>query len=78
MATSKKSAFGTVPTNAKQQPQPFELHIEEQKLRDLKTLLQLSPVAKQTYENSLEDGRFGVSRKWMLGTKKFWEEEYDW
>lgn len=78
MATSKKRAFGTVPTDAKQQPQPFELHIEEQKLQDLKTLLRLSPVAKQTYENSLEDGRFGVSRKWMLDTKKFWEEEYDW
>ncbi|KAH3968001.1 hypothetical protein HBI56_050200 [Parastagonospora nodorum] len=73
--------FGSVPSGAKQQPMPFELHIKEQKLQDLKTLLRLSPVAKQTYENLQDDGshgRFGVSRKWVVDAKKYWEEEYDW
>ena len=78
MATTKDTAFDLVPANAKQQPKPFQLHINDRKLQDLKTLLRLSPIAKQTYENSQEDGRFGVSRKWMAETKKFWEEEYDW
>lgn len=78
MATIRPSPFGAVPANAQQLPTAFELHVEEQKLQDLRTLLRLSPIAKQTYENSQEDGIFGVSRTWMLDTKRFWEEEYDW
>ncbi|CAO2652562.1 Nn.00g008450.m01.CDS01 [Neocucurbitaria sp. VM-36] len=73
--------FSTVPTGAQQQPTPFELHIDESKLQDFKTLLRLSPIAKETYENLQDDGsygRFGVSRKWMADAKKYWEQEYDW
>ncbi|KAF2025722.1 alpha/beta-hydrolase [Setomelanomma holmii] len=77
--TSK--AYGTVPAGVKQQPEPFELHIDEQKLQDLKTLLRLGPVAKETYENLQDDGshgKFGVSRKWIIDAKKYWETEFDW
>ncbi|KAH7081019.1 Alpha/Beta hydrolase protein [Paraphoma chrysanthemicola] len=73
--------FGIVPAGAKQQPEPFELHIEDQKLDDLRTLLRLSPVAKETYENLQDDGshgKFGVSRKWLVDAKKYWEIEFDW
>jgi hypothetical protein len=73
--------FATVPATAKQQPAPFEFHVDEQKLQDLKTLLRLSPVAKETYESLQDDGgfgRFGVGRKWIVDAKKYWEEEYDW
>jgi microsomal epoxide hydrolase len=73
--------FGTVPVGAKQQPTPFELRVEDQKLQDLKTLLRLSPVAKETYENLQDDGshgKFGVSRNWIVEAKKYWEEEFDW
>lgn len=72
--------FGTVPAGATQQPKAFELHIEEKKLEDFKTLLKLSPVAKETYENQLDDGHgnFGVGRKWIVDAKKYWEEEFDW
>lgn len=75
------SNFSTVPEGAQQQPTPFELQIDESKLQDLKTLLRLSPVAKETYENLQDDGshgRLGVSRKWVADTKKYWEQEYDW
>lgn len=73
--------FGTVPASAKQQPTTFELHVDEEKLRDLKTLLKLSPIAKETYENLQEDGshgKLGVSRKWVIDAKKYWEEGFDW
>ena len=43
--------FSAVPVGAQQQPTPFELHIEEEKLQEFKTLLKLSPIAKETYEN---------------------------
>jgi microsomal epoxide hydrolase len=72
--------FGTVPAGATQQPEPFELHISDEKLEGMKTLLKLSPVAKETYENRLDDGhgKFGLGRKWIVDAKKYWEEEYDW
>jgi len=73
--------FGTVPAGAKQQPTPFELHVEDEKLQDLKTLLRLSPIAKETYENLQDDGghgQLGVSRKWVMDAKKYWENEFDW
>jgi microsomal epoxide hydrolase len=73
--------FSTVPAGAQQQPTPFELHIEEEKLHEFKTLLKLSPVAKETYENKQDEGshgKFGVSRKWIADAKKEWVEEYDW
>jgi microsomal epoxide hydrolase len=78
--TSAKS-FGNVPSGAKQPPTPFQLHIEDGKIQDLKTLLRLSPVAKETYENLQDDGshgKFGVSRKWVVDAKKYWEEDFDW
>ncbi|CBX99556.1 hypothetical protein IAQ61_005189 [Plenodomus lingam] len=78
--TSQKP-FSKVPEGATQQPTPFELHVDEQKLQDMKTLLRLSPVAKETYENLQDDGshgRFGVSRRWIADAKKVWEEEFDW
>jgi microsomal epoxide hydrolase len=78
--TSSKP-FAIVPAGAREQPEPFELHIAGRKLRDLQVLLKLGPVAKQTYENLQDDGghgEFGVSRKWVLDAKKYWEEEFDW
>ncbi len=70
--------FSTVPAGASQVPVPFELHIDEQKVQDFKTLLKLSPIAKKTYENVQENGEFGVSHKWMVDAKKHWQESFDW
>ncbi|KAL1594041.1 hypothetical protein SLS59_009072 [Nothophoma quercina] len=75
--TSSKD-FSSVPASASQKPTPFELHIDEQKLQDFKTLLKLSPIAKETYENTREDGELGVTRKWMLDAKKQWQDSFDW
>jgi microsomal epoxide hydrolase len=78
--TSSKP-FSTALAGAQQQPTPFEVHVEEQKLQDFKTLLKLSPIAKETYENLQDDGehgRFGVSRKWIVDAKKHWESGFDW
>ena len=78
MAPSKP--FGIVLKDA-QQITPFELHIEEEKLQEFKTLLKLSPIAKETYENKQDEGgygRFGISRKWIVDAKKEWLEKFDW
>jgi hypothetical protein len=73
--------FNKAPAGAQQQPTSFELHVEEQKLQDFNTLLKLSPVAKETYENTQIEGshgEFGVSRQWIIDTKKEWIEKFDW
>lgn len=75
--TSSKP-FSSVPAGANQEPTPFELHTDEQKLQEFKILLKLSPVAKQTYENLQEDGEFGVTQKWMVDAKKHWQDSFDW
>lgn len=78
--TSPKSA-SIVLKGAQPSPPPFELHVDEQKLQDFKTLLKLSPVAKETYENLQDNGshgKFGVSRKWIVDAKKHWQEDFDW
>lgn len=72
-------SFGVVPAGATQTPEPFELQTSDQKLNDFKTLLRLSPVARETYENSAQSGgKFGVTREWMLHAKNFWENHFDW
>ena len=78
MTTSQTLPYSTVPKAATQQPERFELHVEENKLEDFKQLLRLSPVAKDCYENRQQDRRFGVTREWMLNAKKHWENEFDW
>ncbi|CAA9960872.1 epoxide hydrolase [Pyrenophora teres f. maculata] len=73
--------FSTVPGGTQQQPTPFDLHVDEEKLQDFKTLLKLSPIAKETFENRQDEGghgKFGVSRKWIVDAKKQWMEGFDW
>ncbi|EDU43394.1 MhpC hydrolase or acyltransferase alpha beta hydrolase superfamily [Pyrenophora tritici-repentis] len=73
--------FSTVPGGAQQQPTPFDLHVDEEKLQDFKTLLKLNPIAKETFENKQDEGghgKFGISRKWIVNAKKQWMEGFDW
>lgn len=70
--------FSTLPEGAEQQHTPFQLRIDDGKLQEFKTLLKLSPIAKETYENLQDDGKFGVSRKWVQDAKDYWMNEFDW
>jgi len=73
--------FSDVPATAKHQPTPFDVHFDDNKLKNLKTLIRLSPVAKETYETQDPEGdewKFGVPRSWMLRAKEAWVEEFDW
>jgi microsomal epoxide hydrolase len=75
--------YSTLPANATGKIEPFEIHISNQELQDFETLLRLSPIAKDSYENQEvhkeKDFRgYGVTRQWMIKAKKYWEEEFDW
>ncbi|KGQ01800.1 hypothetical protein PAAG_11371 [Paracoccidioides lutzii Pb01] len=66
--------YSTVPSNAVKIPEPFRIEIPEQQLGEFKTQLRLSKIPMRTYESTQEDGRFGISHKWMMEAKRFWEE----
>lgn len=74
------SDFSKVPAGASLKPKPFTLHVEDQKLSDMKQLIKLSPLGPKTYENqqSTADRRFGMNYQWMEKAKESWLSEFDW
>ncbi|OAL17346.1 hypothetical protein AYO22_11713 [Fonsecaea multimorphosa] len=56
---------------------PLEIHIPDDAIEELKTLIRCSKIAGPTYENSFQGGTFGVSRQWLLEAKRKWED-FDW
>jgi microsomal epoxide hydrolase len=54
-------------------------HVDDKKLSDFKTLLELSPIGVPTYENTTRlDGQYGVGRQWLIDMKDTWVNKYDW
>ena len=71
--------YDTLPVNATLKPSKFEAHVPDEQLSDFKTLLRLSPVGPKTYENTTRtDGQYGIGRQWLIETKDYWQNEYDW
>ena len=72
--------YSTIPSGAKLKPTPYHVHIDQQKLDDMKQLIKLSPLGPKTYENQQDspDRRFGVSMKWMQQAKEQWTGSFDW
>lgn len=70
--------YGKVPASAKVQPKPFRAHVDEQKLKDFKELLRLSPIGVATFENTSNERRFGMERDWLINAKKVWQNDFDW
>lgn len=58
----------------------FKIAIDEQKLQDFKTLLRLSPLANDCYENqeAQKDQGLGVTREWLSTAKDYWLNEFSW
>ncbi|KAL9616566.1 MAG: hypothetical protein Q9160_008569 [Pyrenula sp. 1 TL-2023] len=75
--------FSTLPPSANASAStitPFTLSTPQSSLDELKTLLNVSKVAPQTYENSFakKEESYGVTREWMLGALGEWRGGYDW
>ena len=76
--SQKKDEFGTLPPNSHGDFRPFETHVSESEIENLKTLLRLSRLGPQTYENSLRDGRLGLSYDWLQHAVSEWSNTFDW
>lgn len=72
------SSYAQLPSGATLKPEKFTAHVSDEQLNDFKQLLKLSKIGPETYENLKEDRYFGVSRKWLADSKKYWETGYDW
>ncbi|KAK1574626.1 epoxide hydrolase [Colletotrichum navitas] len=70
-------AFGTLPGGVLKTPEKFTLRVPDQDLDEFKQLLQLSKIGPETWENKQDDGRFGVTRDWLIGVKDAWLK-FDW
>jgi microsomal epoxide hydrolase len=69
--------FSAVPTGAGSL-KPFELRIPEDEITRFKALLALSHISPETWENRQEDGRYGVSRAWLIKAQDVWLHSFNW
>ncbi|OKL55701.1 hypothetical protein UA08_09051 [Talaromyces atroroseus] len=69
--------YATVPAAARAAPKPFAISVPDEQLEELQTLLKLSKLAPPTYEGSQDDGRLGVSTKWLTAARDEWKK-LDW
>ena len=56
----------------------FRAHVDEEKLRHFKALLELSPIASPVFENTSAGRRYGMTREWLADAKNFWLNEFNW
>lgn len=64
----------SVPASAK----PFTLSVSDENLAEFRQLLRLSKLAPVTWESLQEDGRFGITHKWIAASRHYWLNNYDW
>jgi hypothetical protein len=59
---------------------PFTVHISEDSLIQLDTLLNITPIAEPTYETSLPDGdrKYGMRHDWLTKAVEEWKTTFDW
>lgn len=57
---------------------PYKIAIPEPEVDRLRLLLDSCPIADANWENSQEDGRFGVTRDWLIEAAEHWRHKYDW
>lgn len=70
--------FSTLPVSARISPTPFKAAIPNDKLSELETLLKLSKLAPDTYENSQTDRRYGATSVWLKTMREQWLNSFSW
>ncbi|KAK3325068.1 Alpha/Beta hydrolase protein [Apodospora peruviana] len=72
--------FSTLPhlVNPTANLSPFSISVPDQELDNLKTLLRLSHIADPNWENSHNDGFFGIPRDVLVNLVEYWQNGYSW
>jgi microsomal epoxide hydrolase len=56
----------------------FKVEVPDKAIQDLKTLLDISPLPPVTYEGSLQNRKYGVTRDWLVETRDYWRHKFEW
>ncbi|KAL3417497.1 putative epoxide hydrolase [Phlyctema vagabunda] len=78
---SSEILYTKLPKAASTQPTPFKAAVPQEQLDEFKQLLKLSKIGPPTYENltaETRNGKFGLTREWLINAKKEWETEFNW
>ncbi|KAI9826413.1 MAG: hypothetical protein M1819_007376 [Sarea resinae] len=70
--------FSNVPAAAAINPSEFQVHVSDEQLSELETLVRLSKIAPTTYQNLQKDSNFGISKEWLIEAKVHWEKKFNW
>ncbi|KAM5345651.1 hypothetical protein ACJ41O_011512 [Fusarium nematophilum] len=66
------------PVAAEANLSPYKIAIPDKEIARLHLLLENSSIADENWENSQEDGRFGITRDWVVKAVDHWRNKYDW
>jgi microsomal epoxide hydrolase len=72
------TGYDTLPTGATGQFERLNVNIPDEKLSQFKELIRIAPIGPVTWENQQTDGKFGVSRQWLVDAKQYWQDSFDW
>jgi microsomal epoxide hydrolase len=72
------SGFDQLPLGAANFVKRIQVRIDDKKINQLKSLVEIAPVAVPTWENGREDRDLGVSREWLLNAKEHWTSNFSW
>jgi microsomal epoxide hydrolase len=77
MASSE--SYSNIPAGAEGNPEPFTLHVPDEELSHFHSLVELSKIGPETFEN-LQGGkrRFGLTRDWLAKAKDAWLNDFNW
>lgn len=72
------SAYSTLPFTPSVPVEPYKVDIPQSDVDDLKALLKLTRVPKETFENSRKhEEDYGITREWFQTARQAWME-FDW
>ncbi|KFY88186.1 hypothetical protein V500_06506 [Pseudogymnoascus sp. VKM F-4518 (FW-2643)] len=70
--------FKDVPEMAQIKPTPFHCSIEQSKLGEMLTLINIAKITPPTFESLDETGNFGISSAWLHSAKERWCHNFQW
>ncbi|OBT38672.1 hypothetical protein VE00_11120 [Pseudogymnoascus sp. WSF 3629] len=70
--------FKDVPETAQIKPTPFHCSIEQSKLGEMLTLINIAKITPPTFESLDETGNFGISSAWLHSAKERWCHNFQW
>ena len=57
---------------------PYNVSIPDEVVQNMRQILQLSRLPRDTFENTQTDRRYGVPLSWISNAKREWETNFDW